>query len=115
MIQPGLKRIVEILRSNYLDQYECYLFKKMFVDKAINPTQLNDVRLHLQLYYRFLAVFGLFPLVYTEPLKFIVPEYKTENPNEFHDFGMSEYNGQKKELTKPEVNSTKREIVDIIL
>jgi len=114
MIEPGMRRVVEILRTNYLNQYECYLFKKLFADKNINGYQLNNVRIHLGEYYKFLAIFDHHPYVYAEPIEYVVSNYKTDNPDEFRDFGMKEYNDVKKELPKTETAKMKKSVLDII-
>ena len=114
MLPSGMRRIVEILRSNYLDNYECHLYKKLYVDKKINATQLNNVRLHLRRYYRFLATFDMYPLVYSEPAENIIFGYQSDDKNEFHDFGMAEYNQQKEDLGKAELNKTKKDVLDIV-
>lgn len=114
MLPSGMRRIVEILRSNYLDNYECYLYKKLYIDKDINATQLNNVRLHLKQYYRFLAIFDLYPLVYSEPVENIIFGYQTEDRDEFHDFGMGEYNNEKQNLSKSEINKTKKDVLEIV-
>lgn len=114
MIEPGLRRIVDILRSNYLDQYECYLYKKLFYDKHINGYNLNTVRIHLDEYYKFLAIFDHVPSVNKEEIINIVPAYKTENPDEFREFGMKNYDAIKKDLSKSEVTKTKKRVLEII-
>lgn len=114
LIDSGMQRIVKILRSNYLDPYECYLYKKLFDDKKISGYNLNNVRIKLEEYYKFLAIFDLRPYVYENPIDYVISNYKTENPDEFRDFGMKKYEETKKTLSKTESSSTKRMIMDII-
>jgi len=114
MVEPGMRRIVDILRTNYLDPYECYLYKKTFHDRLINGYQLNNVRIRLEDYYKFLAIFDLRPYVYDKPISFVIPNYKTENPDEFRDYGMKKYEEVKKTLSKTQTAYTKRMIMDII-
>jgi len=110
----GMKRLVQILRTNYLDNYECYLYKKIYVDKSIGPYQLNEVRLKLEDYYKFLYILGHHPYVYIEDSKYILKNYKHENPDELCNYGMSIYNDVKKKTAKTETSTFKRIILDII-
>ena len=115
MIVPGLHRIIEILRSNYLNVYECYLYRKMFADKKMtNAYQLNEIRIKLTEYYKFLAIFNHKPYVYAEPIEYVVNNYKTEDPDEFRNYGMKLYNDTAKSLSKTDTSSTKKAVLDII-
>jgi len=114
MVESGMRRIVEILRTNYLDPYECYLYRKLFADKNINGYQLNNVRIKLEEYYQFLYIFGQHPYVYDKPISYVVNNYKTDNPDEFRDFGMKKYDQIRKDLAKTEMAHTKRQVLDII-
>lgn len=114
MIESGLRRLVQILRTNYLDPYECYLYMKIFSDKRINGYDLNTVRIRLEEYYKFLAIFDHHPYVYTEPIEYVISSYKTDNPDEFRDYGMPRYNKLKEELTKQEINKLKKSVLDIV-
>jgi len=114
LIESGIKRIIEILRSNYLDAYECYLYRKIYADIAINGYQKNIIRLKLDEYYKFLAIFDHLPYVHDEKVENIVSSYKPRHPDEFHDFGMKKYDKVKEELSKTEINRTKKLVLDMI-
>lgn len=110
----GMTRLVQILRTNYLNKYECYLYKKIFVDKDIGTYQLNSVKLKLQDYYRFLYIFGLHPYVYMEKSEYVLENYRYRNPDELSNYGMAVYDEIKENLEKVEINCTKRNVLDII-
>jgi len=110
----GMKRLVQILRTNYLDKYECYLYKKIYVDKRIGAYQLNEVRLKLEDYYKFLYTLGHHPYVYIEESKYVLENYKHDNPDELCNYGMSIYDDVKKNVSKTEINVFKKTVLDII-
>lgn len=114
MIDSGMKRIIQILRTNYLDTYECYMYRKLFADKHINGYQLNNVRIKLEEYYKFLCIFDHYPYIYDNPIDYVIDNYKTEDPDEFRDFGMKKYEQIKKDLPKTEIAHTKKTVLDII-
>lgn len=112
--EEGMKRLVQILRTNYLDKYECYLYKKIYIDKKIGPYQLNEVRIKLQDYYKFLFILGHHPYVYINESKYVLENYKHDNPDELCNYGMSIYDEIKKNTSKTEISSFKKVILDII-
>ena len=65
-------------------------------------------------YYKFLAIFDHHPYVYTEPIEYVIANYKTDDPDEFRSYGMDKYNKLKEELTKSDINKTKKNVLDIV-
>lgn len=114
MPDQGMKRLVQILRTNYLDKYECYLYKKIYMDKAIGPFSLNEVRLKLADYYKFLYILDHHPYVYKEKSEYVLENYRYSNPDELCSYGMSIYDEIKKNVGKTDINSFKKNILEII-
>lgn len=114
MIEAGLKRIIDILRTNYLDQYECYLYRKLFLNRVRNGHELTDLNVKLEEYYKFLYTFDRRPYVYNQENDYVLPDYNSSDPNEFMDFGMKIYEKIRKELTKSEISHTKKMVLDIV-
>lgn len=114
MIEPGLKRIIEILRSNYLNPYEAYLYNKLFVNRLRNGEQLSKTEAKLEEYYKFLYIFDHKPYVYNQSTHEVIIGYHTDNPYQFNDYGMKIYNNISKSLGKQEISHTKKLVLDIV-
>lgn len=60
LIEPGIKTIFDILKTHYLDFYECHLIRKMHKAGVMEKAWLLE---WVTIYYKFLGSFGIPPFV----------------------------------------------------
>jgi hypothetical protein len=59
LINPGIQKIITLIQYHYLDEYECYLIRKL--KTLSNHYDVQCKKEVLQEYYKFIAAFDLYP------------------------------------------------------
>ena len=114
LFDNGINKVISIIRNYYLESYEKYMLYKIFVDKNVIAQEANNYKNMLNEYFRFLAVFDIFPCVKDERNEDCVPGFNHEKVFYLSDFCMDRYNEQKEQLSKSETNKLRKHIGDII-
>ena len=105
IVSIGLKRLIQSIQENYLDEYEQYLICKSrneqthFTTKALIKDLIRD-------YYRFISAFEIYPFVTDKANN----KFRLGSSNEFdiEEEFMGIYNKVSNEMTKSSVKRFKR-------
>jgi len=109
----GVKEVIRLLKSYFLDSYELYLIKHLHGHD--NTKNRFSIRNHLDIYYKFLGTFDLDAIVCTQTDKMILG-YELKENNEYYlanHYGKI-YKDIKTEIKISEKNKVKRTITNII-
>ena len=110
----GVNELISLIKSYFLDTYEMYLIKNLHKESGtpLNRFQLSEC---IEIYYRFIAVFSLRPIIcdYTdrEALGHIICENRD---NYLAEKYLNKYNEIKEGLKVYESNKLKRKIISVI-
>jgi len=110
----GIKQLVSLIKSYYLDSYEIYLIRNLHnIGRVrINRWQVKD---HLSIYYQFLVVFGLEPHIVNLDDDEVLGYNPKEGQSNYLATTYSKlYNEQKKSQKESTIKATKRKIVNIV-
>ena len=108
----GVSRVIDFLRTNYLNDYELYLLRKLH-DTSPNRKVWNSER--LETYYKLLITYEMLP--YAEGLTdmFIIGEkLKQNNDNSIEDYAFSVYNNVKRDMKLNDKRELKKTILNVI-
>jgi hypothetical protein len=116
LIDKGLARLIQIVQDAYLDAYEYYLLKKIR-SSTVCPRDRQELKEHLHMYYKFIQVFDVNPLVKDksdiEVLSY--PEIvEKSGPHDIEDEYIKIYDEIKDKCTRGELSKIKKEVLDII-
>lgn len=112
--EAGAKIIISSIKSYYLNEYEIYLIKKLHQEDQQNIDRVS-VKEHLEIYYRFIAVFGLVPFIVDNFDRDILGHILVDNNNKHLSKMYSELFEQIRQSLKPiEINMTKKRIIKIL-
>jgi RNase P protein component len=110
----GVRELVSLIKSYYLDAYEMYLVRNLHTD---HPTELNRLKLleHLEIYYQFISSFDLSPFVvnFTDQ-EILGHRLVEESENHLAERYLTVYCEQKQRVKPVERNRTKRKIINIV-
>jgi hypothetical protein len=115
-MEKGVKKLVGTIQSYYLDKYESYLLRKC-KSGSISLIERNSVHEMLTEYYRFLGCFDLEPYVKNRPDSEIVNKPDDDEALESYTFEtefFQLYTRAVDSITKSELKSMKKNVVDII-
>lgn len=111
LVNPGLQKIITTIQQYYLDEYECYLIRKMKCSSKTYDVQCAKELLHE--YYLFISAFDLYPYC-REGADFNLPfgaEYKNADiQNEFYDL----FCKIKQKLKPTDIKNIRKTVLDII-
>jgi len=110
----GIKELVSLIKSYYLNDYELYLIKNLYTDQ---PTGINRFKLqeHLTIYYNFIASFDLMPCIADMDDNDIMGYYLRDSTKTcLTDKYMKVYFDEKKDLKSTEISKLKKKIGNII-
>jgi hypothetical protein len=110
----GIKTIIRLLKSYFLDNYEKYLLCNLY---GFEYTKLNRVKLkeYLDIYYHFLASMELDPIIATSLDEDIFGRLVKENePNYMVNRLVDEFIKIKKSVKKSEINGTNKKILNLL-
>lgn len=116
LIDKGLARLIEIVQDAYMDAYECYLIKKI-IKSTTSHRDRQELKEHLNIYYKFIQVFDVDPFVKDKSdvqiLSYpdIVEKTGTHN---IEDEYCKIYEEIKDQCTRGELLKIKKEVLDII-
>jgi len=109
----GIKEVIRLLKSYFLDSYELYLIKNLHgTDSKKNRFAMRD---HLDVYYKFISTFDLDAVVCSQSDEVILG-YNVKENNEYY---LAEHYGKiyrdlKRDTKISEKNKIKRTITNII-
>lgn len=111
LLAKGLKQIITVIQDALFDSYEFYLIRKMNNDACFRTRQ--EMKELLEEYYKFIGCFDVNPKSKDKSDGYILQDQDNE------DFEVSEkcwqtYNRVRDNLKKVEINSLKKEVLDII-
>lgn len=116
LIDKGLSRLIEIVQDAYLDAYECYLIKKI-VSGSVPHRERQELKEHLNMYYRFIQVFDVDPFV-KDKSDIEVLSYpdivEGRGAHKIEDEYTKMYEEIKDKCTRGELSKIKKEVLDII-
>jgi len=110
----GLNKVISIIRNYYLESYEKYVLYKIFVDKSASAFECNEYKNRLNEYFRFLAVFDIYPSSKDIMNEEFLTGFSHENSFFISDFCMDRYNEQKIGLKKSDISKIRKQIGDIV-
>ena len=84
-----LYEIIGGIQDNYLDYYECYLIRKLY-DDNIYPREKENIKEHLNEYYKFIGCFGLTPYINNKTNDNILKSIEFNINNNFNDYTISD-------------------------
>jgi hypothetical protein len=112
LLESGINEVIRTIKSNFLDTYEQYLVKKL----SLSSTNLVQLQSRLDEYFKFIISFDLQPYVKAQKDQEIlgVTHYNDSNEYSVETRFMKLYEEIKKQLSRSQINKTKKEVVDII-
>jgi len=110
----GIKLLISLIKSYYLDTYEIYLIKNLHSTSSakVNRWQLKD---HLIIYYKFLATFDLEPHIANLDDDEVMGYQLVGDRQDFLSSTYQKlYNDEKKDLKESGIKVTKKKIINIV-
>lgn len=110
----GIKQLVSLIKSYYLDSYEIYLIRNIHSTNGVrvNRWQLKD---HLSVYYRFLSCFDIDPHIITLEDDEVMGYQLVGGRSDFLSTTYQKlYNDEKKEQKESVAKSIKKKIINIV-
>jgi hypothetical protein len=116
LIERGIKEILEILKEYFLDHYELFLFRRIYVIEK-SEREKQRYKAHLEDYYKFIGTFDLRPIIEEKNDNEILGREQKEE--EVKIFRVEEkwvkiYNNLIDNMKRYEINKIKKDI-DIIV
>ncbi len=114
ILERGLKEVVEILKEVFLDHYEKYLFKQIYVSEK-NFLNKQKYKEDVERHYKFLCCFDLFPYIKDKDDM----EILGEDDGDFGKYAIEEkwmsiYTNIANNIKRYDVNKMKKNISDIL-
>lgn len=118
LVASGLMRMMFIIKSYFLDTYECYLIRKLYKSE-ISHRQKNEILELLQEYFGFICAFELEPYLKDKHDNEILYNFDDHRYSDESEYTISEkyykiYKTIYERKTKSETNSIRREVLDIL-
>lgn len=110
--ESGILRVIEFLRTNYLNDYEFYLLRKIHSGICNSKVLITD---RLNVYYSFLSAFDLAPHIEGYTDKYLLG-YQIREGNEYsiEHYALSTYKEQKQQMKVKERSHIKKSVSDVI-
>ena len=110
----GLSELVSLVKSYYFNDYEIYLIRNIDDHSSLVKDRFGLAE-HLDIYYKFIAIFDLLPDILNHTDHDILNfSPREDNPNSLSDKYIKMYEEQKKSLKSSEINNTRSKILNII-
>lgn len=119
LVASGIKKIIELIQEYYLNSYECYLARRLFDDKE-KAFHKQICKEQLEEYYKFIGCFDVDPYVkghFDNEILFSSDDdefYTDSRETSIQDELYPMYKKIRDKTTKCDINSTKREVLDLI-
>jgi hypothetical protein len=118
LIERGVKEILEMLKEYFLDHYELFLFRRIYIIEK-SEREKQRYKAHLEDYYKFIGTFDLRPIIEEKDDSEILGEEGSFEPGEKKNFRLEEkwvktYNNLVDNMKRYEINKIKKDI-DIII
>lgn len=108
----GINKIIEIIQYNYFNDYELYLLRKIHQPLCNNKLISTE---HLEIYYKFLAVFEILPHVIGFTDQYIAGyQIKPNDEHSIEKYATKKYYNLKKTLKYREIKETKNTVLKLI-
>ena len=110
----GIKEIVSLIKSYYLDTYELYLIRNLHADcsNISNRQTLNE---HIEIYYKFIYIFDLMPTIFgLEDNEILGHSLVETNPHYLEEKYMKLYYSQKNKVKQIERDRIKKRLSKIV-
>jgi hypothetical protein len=123
ILERGLREIISLLQDYFLNFYEKYLIRKIYLE--VNEQEKMKYREDLEKHYKLLGCFDLPPYIKNKNDLEILEKYYQENADYFDDKDEKEkyileekwmklYNNTVDNTKKCEINKIKKNIIDIL-
>jgi hypothetical protein len=114
MEEEGIRKLLDLIKSYFLDTYEEYLVKNYYSESS-PLKQRYEIKNHLEIYYKFLSIFGLLPIVTgKEDSEIIGHRLKDNGQFLIEEECLKLYKEQKTDVKVSEKNAIKRKILNIV-
>ncbi len=114
ILERGLKEVIEILKEIFLDHYEKYLFKQIYVSEK-NLLNKQKYKEDVERHYKFLCCFDLYPYIKDKDDMEILGEDDGDfGKYEIEEKWMSIYNNIAQNIKRYDINKMKKNITDIL-
>jgi hypothetical protein len=114
LIDRGIKEILDILKEYFLDHYELFLFRRIYVIEK-SEREKQRYKSHLEDYYKFIGTFDLRPIIEEKDDSEILGEDHGEKKNfRLEEKWVKTYNNLIDNMKRYEINKIKKDI-DIIV
>lgn len=108
----GVKEIIENIQKCYLDSYELYLLKKYDSVSCMHLAK-QQVREHLEEYYKFLSCFSIEPYVANKTNAQILGLETTDEEYDIQDKWMNIFKDLQKQISVYDCNKVRKEVANI--
>ena len=109
-LDDGIKVVVNTIKSNYFDNYEKYLIKKLSTTFC-NATELTG---YLREYYYFISAFDILPFVNNVENDSIIENYNTDNEFSLSTHYSNIYKDEKAKHKKTTIKKIINDVTNII-
>ncbi len=114
ILERGLKEVIEILKDIFLDHYEKYLFKQIYVSEK-NLLNKQKYKEDVERHYKFLCCFDLYPYIKDkDDMEILGEEDGDFGKYEIEEKWMSIYNNIAQNIKRYDINKMKKNIIDIL-
>ncbi len=114
ILERGIKEVIEILKEVFLDHYEKYLFKQIYVSEK-NVINKQKYKEDVERHYKFLCCFDLLPYIKDKDDMEILGEDDGDfGKYEIEEKWMSIYNNIAHNIKRYDINKMKKNITDIL-
>ncbi len=114
ILERGLKEVIEILKDIFLDHYEKYLFKQIYVSEK-NLLNKQKYKEDVERHYKFLCCFDLYPYIKDkDDMEILGEEDGDFGKYEIEEKWMSIYNNIAQNIKRYDINKMKKNITDIL-
>ncbi len=114
ILERGIKEVIEILKDIFLDHYEKYLFKQIYVSEK-NLLNKQKYKEDVERHYKFLCCFDLYPYIKDKDDMEILGEDDGDfGKYEIEEKWMGIYNNIAQNIKRYDINKMKKNITDIL-
>lgn len=118
LTNKGIKKILDTIKSYYLDSYECFLYRKIIkIDNCLSKQRIKELLIE---YYKFIGCFDVEPFIKnTEDKDIGIDEHIFDNSDDDGGFTICDeyyplYLKTRDNIKKSEINNLKKGVLDII-
>ena len=110
----GVKELISLIKSYFLDTYEVYLIRKLHRDSE-QPVNRSSIQHHLKIYYQFLAIFDLPVFIFgLSDVEILGHKLKEDNDRYLEEYYTRMYSQEKTNIKESDKNRIKKKIINIV-